>query len=99
MNIFNASYYVWQLLTLVIALYYLLIWSKPQLSLSVSPFTFFVSRWGLAISWGLVSLGCSLWPLEPTTHLSTKVFLLAGLCAAIYESTKTEVKARESMQS
>jgi hypothetical protein len=97
MNIVDTPYYVWQLLALVIALYHAVIWSSPQVP--VSKATFFIIRWGLAITWGLISLACSLWPLEPSTHLSTKVFLVAGLCAAIYEITKRQVKARESVQS
>jgi hypothetical protein len=94
MNIVDTPYYVWQLLALVIALYHAVIWSTP--SVAVSKSTFFVLRWGSAIIWGLISLGFSLWPLEPTTHLSTKVFLLAGLCAAVYEITKRQVKTRAS---
>jgi hypothetical protein len=92
MNIFDTPYYVWQLLALGIALYHTVIWSTP--SIPISKFTFFVLRWGSAITWGLISLGCSLWPLEPSTHLSTKVFLLAGLGAAVYEITKRQVKTR-----
>jgi hypothetical protein len=73
----NLPWFLWAVLTLVVAVVYLFVWPHKNVTLTTG-FRFFILRWGHMLTWLLLAINFLLRGFSPSLNGVANLIALAG---------------------